>query len=352
MNRLLTILFLSSLFLTACGGGGGGGDNANNSATDSSTDNSNDTSQNDANGSVFHKSQNSFLPFIQNAGWNFSGDVAMTANAETGGQFSITNDLGEFGQLVQYFTSTPSQITLESLRGPVTVKLGGINVTINSIVFNEPVIVRNSTTMPLSFDTVSATVSASAGILTWPALAFTANITLGTDRVETTVSEWAGYPGYQSNLTIELTGNVSTLGDVDVTINEVSQFVEGIGFVSRNLSFPGLEVSGFDLEIDSLINLPSPIIYQLDGVTPVADTDTSVRIEGELLSPQTYRILNTDELESIDWVTIEPNVDNSAYIVEMLPSENLPSEDTVVVIYLSNDGGETQIPVNVTLMID
>ncbi|MCG8313649.1 MAG: hypothetical protein MI976_10565 [Pseudomonadales bacterium] len=349
MNRFLLTIFVSSLFLTACGGGGGGGGGSNGS---SDSDSDNNVPLDTVEEQLFEQSQNSYLPFIQGAGWRFSGSVAMTANAEANNEYSITNDLGEFGQLVQYFTSTPSQITLEELRGPATFDLGGTNVTINSIVFNEPVIIRSATSLPLSFDTISATVSASAGGFTLGGLAFTANITVGTESVETTVSDWAGYPAYQSNVTIQLTGNVLGVGDIDVTINEVSQFVEGIGFISRTLSFPDLGVPAFDLEIEELVNLPSPIVFLVDDVTPVAVTNTTIRIEGETVSPEEYEILNDSELDALDWVTVAANVDSSAYIVEMLPSENLPEEATVVVIYLSNDDGETQLPVNVTLMVD
>lgn len=371
INRIL-IVMLTTLFLAACGGGGGGGgggsssSDSDNSADNNSSPNNNDSGEQAGESEEFVQQQNSYLPLIDGAGWRFDGDVDMAASEESGSfentsdpVFSITNSIGDLGSLTQYFTSTKAAVSLVELGGPIEFPvpnpLGGddIDIEISKIELSDPIVVIGEGLAAES--QLTANVSTNFGLFELDADVTVSNtpsmISVDLDgdlNVDPIV-----YPSMQTTVSIRLNDSVTILGfpvPVDVTLGETSQFLEGVGFVRREISFAGSEPVTFSA-ID-LINLPHPVIYNLVTGTPVLYENNSVNIDGINLSPANYDILDTENIDNNDWVGVAENVNGLSFDVTMSATESLPDETTSLVFYISETGDDAQIPVNVTLVVE
>ena len=242
-------------------------------------------------------------------------------------------------------SSTSSGVTWLGIEGPVEITSDSTSITLNSLYFDEPIV--------LIGDTGNATTgtSLSSSNEFWEAASLEIDYTTGSS---TTVfdADNEGYgilPAHTVNIVSEI--EVSLSGSVVTTLNLATtlSFVEGIGVVEHVGNYIGTAVSS---KLSSLSNLPLTIWFDYDGINDPILTNGSDAIfqtdSGNILT-DTYSLYNKEELDALDWIDVVANTSTDSYEVKLTVTDDLPTELTSVQVIFEDKQFGRRISGNVTI---
>ncbi|MDX1692386.1 MAG: hypothetical protein R3208_01400 [Ketobacteraceae bacterium] len=370
INRIFPVLFCS-LFLAACGGGGGGG------SSDSSGDGGNNNQGGDAEEETFTQQQNAYLPLIVGAGWEYSAEDKIIAEAygTSGEYFALPSEfiltLAEEGtpaEVSQILSSNPNTVGLKGFVGSdFSFDIEeGVEVTLKSLIFDEEILLLGGSVAPGSV----------AGEVVFDLNSKFLPIPLNNVRVDVTATPiinvsdstvstpWGTLAAKEMDASLRVTGTYSTpFGPIpiNITITETSYFVAGIGPVSRSITYylaDSIQLGEVSLDIAALINLPEPIVYVYDGLNLNSPENTVMRMRDPEqvdpaytnLDPAQYSLLNEEEFNAIAWASVQESPSGTAFEVSASLSDPVPSITESAVIYVKENGSNNQVPVNVTFV--
>lgn len=381
INRILIVIF-ASLFLAACGGGGGGGGGAtaNNAGSDSNTggDDSSDQGNEQEEEQAFTQRQNEYLPLIEGSGWIYSiGEEEATILASvydaSSGLFELASEIEineQVGTISQIFASNTESVSVKRFQASnFSFDLNNsVAVTFNYLEFNDAIAVIGDSlptgsvngilNIDADIDFIGPVNNVSINVVATPVVLTNAENT----SIQTT---WGTMQGVDMEVALRIQG--AALGyTIDLIVTEESQFVKGVGPVSRDISFyltniatgeAGEFLAGVAMNIADLSGLPQPLIYSYDGVNLTQPESTLIRQKSGVasytpLNAANYEILNESVFDGLAWASVEESLNGTVFEVDVVLPDPVPSSTQTEVIYLSETGSEDQIPVSVTLSID
>lgn len=340
--RLNGLIFLcTSLLLTACGGGGGGGGfvepipDANQGGDDGPVF---------QDGTPYEQMFNEFLPLTHGSKLQYENTLIFSSTAEM--DITLEDDQTEphiyslgldfdTNAMKMHVSSTPEEILIHRIVGPIEVG----SYTVNSLELDEPIVLYNGQGNSDSIDAV-------ASVKNFGSLPLT--VTYSSSSTQTVFDESYGVlPTITITFDAELSS--SLLGGEIGSLNTSLELAKGIGIVRNTGNYIGEAVAH---DIQALVNLPQTIWFENNSGTPIlsSDSDDQVRINGVLLKPSLYELLNDDEIEALGWIKVREDTASDSFVVEMNSASNLPTTLTSVELVFERKSDQLRMSGNVTLL--
>ena len=358
-----------ALFTSACGGGGGG--------SDAAPSNNTDTDENIA----FTATQHELLPLIQGATITYDDGQTVTVTKDDDLSDETTTIYAvDYGDMVQYFSSTPDQISLHGVDGtfsipdvdPVT------NISFNNIRFSPPISIWKDG--QIQFEDQINTQGTATALLSGTAFSLPVSKSINANVLTTSLSQWStnntplstigSFQSKEIKIIIEIEGEVIIPGifstDFDVTLKDTLNLVPGLGIVSRNVDYTGDydadSAPKFTHTISAVNELPYPITFEKSGASPTPsipqntanttyDQDAIFNLpNGTDISSDQYNITNMTDINTAGWVNITKDDINKNYMVEILVNENTPASSTSILVMFEHKTSGKELPANVNLI--
>lgn len=386
---LVRAILISSLalFTSACGGGGGGSDataepvNADaGSNTDESSENE-ETSGGEEEETIppFEATQHELLPLIESTTITYDDGQSITVTKDDSLSDETTTVYAvNYGDMIQYFSSTPEQISLHGVDGTFNIPdfAPATNISFNTIRFSPPIVIWKKE--QAKFDdhieaAGTATAKLTANIFGLP-IARDINATI----LESSTSLWtadqtllSALGQFQSNkivLTINLAITIPELSSdtFPFLLTDTINLVPGVGIVSRGVDYTSGNAEDsapkFTHTISAVNELPYPITFEKSGASPTPsipqntasttyDQDAIFNFSnGADISSDQYDITNLADINTAGWINITKDDTNKNYMVEILANENTPVSSTSVLVMFEHKTSGKELPANINLI--
>ena len=332
-----TSLAILTATLFACGGGGGGGSPERNSSGGTGY------VADDCTATTF----NEYMPLAIDTSINYtdgsSGQVSCSSDLTASEGTDIYSIAYEYaGQpLTFYISSTPSSILLWGIDGPIEIE-SGLNV--NYLRFDEPIVVRNGT----SSGSAATEASAQVGFINLGGIDISYTW-VETDSIYNENAQF-GYGDLPIKSVTLITNVEYSSTKPPATLSTTFNLAKGLGIVRHSGSYVDFSVNNY---IDSVTGLPEPIWFNYSGIADPALSSPSnlFSINGNVISPSKYIVVNADAINSLNWLSIAENVSSTGYEVDALPHTDLESLSlpySVEVIFENISTGE-RLSSNITI---
>ena len=199
----------SLLVLAGCGGGGGGGSDAPpNASTDTDTDDN----------TSFTATQHELLPLITGTTITFDDGQSITVSEDaTLSDETTTVYAVNYGDMIQYFSSTPETILLHGVDGTFTIPDVDpvTNISFNNIRFSPPIPIWKDA--QVQFEDQIDTQGTATALLSGTAFSLPVSKSINANVLTTSLSQWS------TNNTISSAIGQFQSKEIKITINIVSR---------------------------------------------------------------------------------------------------------------------------------
>ena len=381
-----------ALFTSACGGGGGGGsdaaavetDTGSNTDTDENTENE-DTAGNEdeaAEGEEtippFDATQHELLPLIEGTTITYDDGQSVTVTKDDDLSDETTTVYAvNYGDMVQYFSSTPEQILLHGVDGTFSIDdintrfLVATNVSFDKVRFSPPLPVVTEGKQPgvnqiEPGGTATATVTANINGSSVPSSfsGIPANIqddSFSTEFLTKVVDTPTGiFTTKNIQLDITISGSILA-NDFSASLNDSIFLTPGLGIVKRVANYSNDAII-INHTLTSVTNLPHPITFTRTLATPTPsipqntpentyDQDRIFNLSGgENINSEMYDIANMKEINAAGWIEIIKDTINNNYTINILDNDSLPTGNTSTLIMFQHNTLGTELPTSLNLI--
>ncbi|MBL4705571.1 MAG: hypothetical protein JKY54_13690 [Flavobacteriales bacterium] len=327
----------------------------------------------------FIATQHELLPLIAGTTITYDDGKNITATKDTTLSDETTTVYAvNYGNMTQFFSSTPEQILLHGVNGTFTIPdiAPATNISFNTIRFSPPILIWKKE--QAKFDDQikaegTATAKLAASVFGFP-VAYDVNATI----LESSTSQWVADQTLPSAIGQFQSKKIVLAINLGITIPELSSEVfpfllkdtlnltPGLGIVSRDVDYTNGygddSAPKFTHTISAVSQLPHPITFVKSGASPTPsvpqntinntyDQDAIFNLSnGADISSEQYDITNMEDINTAGWINITKDDTNKNYMVEILVNENTPVSSTSLLVMFEHKTSGEELPANINLI--
>lgn len=230
-----------------------------------------------------------------------------------------------------YLSSTPTQIKIYGIDGPIEASSNGIVYQLDQLRFDAPLTLYNEfDSNPSGSTSATATIQSgnSSGTLN------NINIQYQTLNLQTVYAgSYGTLPVTAAFLNANIEASINLLGQtitIDNNLSNTLLFTPGIGIVRHTGTYVSSEHT-FNSEIVSVNNLPRTIWFNRNNGNPTLASGSSSTLQMAglgTINPNDYALVNLENINDLGWINIQQNSSN--YRVSMQNNSGLPTSTTAL----------------------
>ena len=341
--QVITSAFFASL-LAGCGGGGGGDSSGGGGGGGPVAQVCNSWEA-----GAYTQQFNEYMPISEGATINYSdnfGDV--TSSSFTFNEEESTPGTDVYGvsftrvsddqNVTLQLTSDADEIVLFGIDGPFVIEISGINVSLNNLRFENPIILYDGNAL------ITGTTDASIDILgvTTPgvSISYVINLSESTINIDSDTLPTINLVVGLSITTPEINLVFAVIPSFTAPLEGNIDLAKGIGIVQNSFELEDTEVvSG---KLASLLDLPLPIWFDdnaPNAPTLAAGSESIFQTLDTAIRADEYTISNQSVLDTLDWISVT-ETSSCTYEVELTNSSDLPTDLTSLEIVFEDSNGD------------